>query len=63
MTKRKKKAEKGAMKPLKSTDTLPSESKTSPEKQAEVAKKPKKRKIIGLMGFELQEGPPGSSHG
>lgn len=52
---------------LEETDVLPSESMAQIEadKPAEPKKKApsKKGKIIGLMGIELPEGPPGSTHG
>lgn len=67
MTEIKKKVEKVAEEPLKETDTLPSEAETEVKKQAienkEGGKPKKKKKIIGLMGIELPEGPPGSTHG
>lgn len=52
---------------LKDTDTLPSEKNEAKKPKAGKGKKaepPKKTgKIIGLMGIEHDEGPPGSSHG
>ena len=49
--------------PLKATDTLQSEAAPQPKSRASKAKKIKTNKIIGLMGVEHQEGPPGSTHG
>lgn len=52
---------------LKSTDTLPSEADDAPKAGSNGSKKEespaKKKKIIGLMGIEQDEGPPGSTHG
>lgn len=49
--------------PLKDTDTLPSEASPAPKSRGSKPKTPKSNKIIGLMGVEHDQGPPGSTHG
>lgn len=56
---------------LVSPRTLPSEAETAPKssgsdvtmKKKAPSESPKKKKIIGLMGIEYDQGPPGSWHG